>query len=406
MPPTINTTSQDPVPPHIAPQDPLDLPKEVRLELAYNDWNTSEGTLSIRKATRQYGLAKGALDRRIHGQATKKQDGEKRQRLTPEEEQAIATWILRLQAWGWPPWVKQTRSMAIELLLRKGDTKPLGVNWVQKFLSRHPDIKTQYIPPLDKERAIAQDPEVLIGWFQLFQQTLDTYQICKEDIYNMDEKGFMMGVVGKFRVVVSKHEKAYMTQCGNREWVSLIECISMDGRILAPWIIFKGKQHKKAWYEVLPEGGHIALSENGWTDNELGLAWIKQCFDPETQSVQKGPYRLLVLDGHASHITTEAIEYCNAHKIILLCLPPYTTHLLQPLDVGVFTPLAIAYKSRVQKATRLGASYSIDKTDFLELYIKARTEAITKDIIQKSWLASGLSPYNPEVVLQQLPRPP
>ena len=91
MPPTINTTSQDPVLPHIAPQDPLDLPKEIRLELAYNDWNTSEGTLSIRKATRQYGLAKGTLDRRIHGQATKKQDGEKRQRLTPEEEQAIAT---------------------------------------------------------------------------------------------------------------------------------------------------------------------------------------------------------------------------------------------------------------------------------------------------------------------------
>ena len=35
--------------------------------------------------------------------------------------------------------------MAIELLLRKEDTKPLGVNWVQKFLSRHPDIKTQYM---------------------------------------------------------------------------------------------------------------------------------------------------------------------------------------------------------------------------------------------------------------------
>lgn len=37
MPSTINTTSQDPVPPHIAPRDPLDLPKDVRLELAYND---------------------------------------------------------------------------------------------------------------------------------------------------------------------------------------------------------------------------------------------------------------------------------------------------------------------------------------------------------------------------------
>ena len=52
------------------------------MELAYNDWNTSEGTLSIRKATRQYGLAKGALDRRIHRRATKKQVGEKRRRIS------------------------------------------------------------------------------------------------------------------------------------------------------------------------------------------------------------------------------------------------------------------------------------------------------------------------------------
>ena len=44
----------------------------------------------------------------------------------------------------------------------------------------------------------------------------------------------------------------------------------MDGRILKSWIIFKAKQQQKAWHEVLKEG-HIALSENGWTDNELGL---------------------------------------------------------------------------------------------------------------------------------------
>lgn len=159
MPPTINTTSEDPVPPHIAPQDPPELPKEVRLELAYNDWNTSEGTLSIRKASRQYGLAKGALDRRIHGVATKKQESVKRQRLTAEEEQAIATWIISLQALGLPPRAEQIRSMATELLHRKGDTKPLGVNWVQKFLSRHPDITTQSVPRLDKGKAVAQNKQ-------------------------------------------------------------------------------------------------------------------------------------------------------------------------------------------------------------------------------------------------------
>lgn len=58
--------------------------------------------------------------------------------------------------------------MVEELLLRKGDTRPLGVHWIQKFLKRHPDIRTIYIPPLDEERANAQDHKILAGWFSLF----------------------------------------------------------------------------------------------------------------------------------------------------------------------------------------------------------------------------------------------
>ena len=44
----------------------------------------------------------------------------------------------------------------------------------------------------------------------------------------MDEKDCMMGVVGKLKVLVSKHEKRpKMMQDGNREWVTLIECVYM-----------------------------------------------------------------------------------------------------------------------------------------------------------------------------------
>jgi hypothetical protein len=112
---------------------------------------------------------------------------------------------------------------------------------------------------------------------------------------------------------------------------------------------------------------------------------------------------MLLIDGHASHITTKVIDYCISQKIILLCLPAHTTHLLQPLDVGVFAPLATAYKAHVQRVTRLGGSYSIDKTDFLELYQQARHEAITPLNIKKAWTATGLLPFSPALVLQHFP---
>lgn len=111
---------------------------------------------------------------------------------------------------------------------------------------------------------------------------------------------------------------------------------------------------------------------------------------------------MLLIDGHASHITTAAMEYCVNHKVILLCLPAHTTHLLQPLDVGIFAPLATAYKNLVHDNTRYAANYLIDKTDFLELYRKAQYDAITPYNIQRAWKKAGLHPFNPQLVLQKL----
>ena len=77
---------------------------------------------------------------------------------------------------------------------------------------------------------------------------------------------------------------------------------------------------------------------------------------------------MLLVNSYASYITTAAIQYYVDYKIILLCLPLHITHLLQPLDIGIFSPLATAYKSHVQRITRLGGSYHIDKVDFLKIY--------------------------------------
>lgn len=40
-------------------------------------------------------------------------------------------------------------------------------------------------------------------------------------------------------------------------------------------MIFKGKQIKKAWTDLLEHKDEfIAMSENGWTNNVLGLEWF------------------------------------------------------------------------------------------------------------------------------------
>ena len=54
---------------------------------------------------------------------------------------------------------------------------------------------------------MAQEPDILRGWVELFISVKRQYQVEDKDIYNIDKKGFMQGVIAQLRVMISKHEK-------------------------------------------------------------------------------------------------------------------------------------------------------------------------------------------------------
>ena len=111
----------------------------------------------------------------------------------------------------------------------------------------------------------------------------------------------------------------------------------------------------------------------------------------------------MLIDGHASHITVEFIEYCWTYQIVPLCLPPHTTHYLQPLDVGCFGPLSLAYKRQLDRMNQMGIVH-VNKADFLKFLRDARAEAMTLRVIQSAWASTGLILFNPDRVHMKLPR--
>ena len=82
-----------------------------------------------------------------------------------------------------------------------------------------------------------------------------------------------------------------------------------------------------------PEDALYACSESGWSDTELFLASLKKIF--LTFVVVEHPV-ILLTDGHKTHTNIDVIDVCRENDITLFCLPPHTTHALQPLDVAVF----------------------------------------------------------------------
>ena len=82
-------------------------------------------------------------------------------------------------------------------------------------------------------------------------------------------------------------------------------------------------------------GTIYGMSDKGWTDQELFIFWLKHFL---SHAVPARPL-LLLLDGHSSHFELSTIQLAEKESVIILCLPPHTTHESQPLDCGVFAPL-------------------------------------------------------------------
>lgn len=73
--------------------------------------------------------------------------------------------------------------------------------------------------------------------------------------------------------------------------------------------------------------------------------------------------RLLILDGHGSHLTPDFLLYAVEHNIVVLTLPAHTSHVLQPLDVGLFASLQRYYSDELDKLTSHGLD-SINRAEF------------------------------------------
>jgi hypothetical protein len=358
---------------------------------------------SIRAAAKAYDVPYSTLSTRLHGIACRRDMTPNLQKLTLKEEEAIVRYILDLDSRGFPPRPQAVQEMA-DLLLAERDALPVGKNWTTNFIKRRTELKTKFNRKYDYKRALCEDPVIIRDWFRLVRNTIGKYGIQEEDIYNFDEAGFLMGVIATAKVVTSveSRNRPKTTQAGNREWVSIIQGISSYGWAVPPFIIFKGANHLSAWYEDsdLPRDWVITLSENGWTTNAIGLEWI-QHFEKYTRGRTKGTYRLLVLDGHESHLSVEFQQYCQEKNIITLCMPPHSSHILQPLDVGCFAPLKASYGKQIENLVRVRINH-ITKLEFLPAFKDAFKVAFTEQNIKSGFRATGLVPYDPDNVLSRL----
>ncbi|KAJ3551518.1 hypothetical protein NPX13_g11344 [Xylaria arbuscula] len=380
--------------------------KEAQLLLAIQAIQ-KDPTLSVRAAAKIYNVPETTLRDRQRGILPRRDIPANSRKLTDSEEKAIVQYILDLDSRAFPPRLSSVEDMANRLLAERDASGALrvGINWASKFIKRQPQLCTRLNRRIDYQRVQCEDPIQYRKWFRLVSNTIAKYGIDASDIYNFDETGFAMGLISSTGMVVTSIERRgrpRQKQQGNREWATVIQAVGAQGRIIPPYVIVAGKNHLSNWYEnsPFPLDWRIAVTDNGWTTNEKGLEWV-QHFDQHTKGCKKGVYRLLILDGHESHHSTEFEVYCKKNNIVTLCMPAHSSHRLQPLDVGCFGPLKAAYSRQIERLMKLHFTH-ISKVDFFHAFHAAFLASITEANILGGFRGSGLVPLDPEHVISKL----
>ena len=107
---------------------------------------------------------------------------------------------------------------------------------------------------------------------------------------------------------------------------------------------------------------------------------------------------LLFTDGHKSHINLDVVDLCRQNDIILFCLPPHTTHALQPLDVSVFKSLKDHYAKTVRSLTFAKPSFMVTKREFSKVIRVPFEQSFSITNIKAGFSKCGIYPFNPDAI--------
>ena len=109
---------------------------------------------------------------------------------------------------------------------------------------------------------------------------------------------------------------------------------------------------------------------------------------------------LLILDGHSTHTKNlELIDLGRGNGVVLLCLPPHCSHIMQPLDVRFMKPLSTYYDQELEKWLRNNPGRIVTTFQITELFGHAYVKAATSQTAAMGFRKTGIFPTNRDIFL-------
>ncbi|XP_063964321.1 uncharacterized protein LOC135156302 [Lytechinus pictus] len=365
---------------------------------SYSDENNDEAiglvaSKTIRQAAEKCGLPESTLrshlkQKHIHGRTRPKI-------FSDDDEKALVDHLVFMSECGYGLSRGEVMALASELLSDlTGSTKRVGKCWLSHFLKRWPCLRLVKPRKLAMTRARITTKQRLDSYYSELGRILDKYNLKDKPhlIFNMYETGFNCEH-NPLRVISGVERTQAITSCRSATTI-VIACGSAAGVSLPPYFILKGKRDVNTSVKegCLP-GSKFEVSDSGWSNGSIFRNFISNRFLPAVERDEE-EYCLLLYDGHKSHITVPVIEEARKNRLILFLLPPHTSHLLQPLDVGCFGPMTCHYNRQCASYLSSHPGMVILRHNIIGLISLAYLKSMTHINLEAAFRKTGVCPID------------
>lgn len=292
------------------------------------------------------------------------------------------------------------------------DVPPPSPSWAYKFSKSLDGYKIVNSQPISIQKAVNATPERIEQWFEAATSQVRPTEVRPELLFNMDET-MLSSTPKKIRVLVPRDSEGVQLTSNDSEGlhITVVFCVSADGGHLKPTLILPMKEFPLG---LAPSATHFNWSGQSaeWMTAEIFREWVVKAFIPyvnarRTELNCPNERALLMVDGHESRRSVEALRALSDANIDVFTFPSHTSHILQPMDCGINR--AFKTKLNAQKSAAIRTTVDERRTKLVELAARASYDAMYPGTVKEAWRTAGIWPWSLEqmksskYVLRQVP---
>lgn len=371
---------------------------EQTLKAALND---IENGRSLRQVSIAFGIPRSTLqDHRRAGNFSKLSLGRKPV-FSKDEENELLLQVIKLGQLFYGITPLEIKKCAYAYAHKNNLKHPFtneaaGRDWLEGFIKRNPRISLRKPEAISVNRIQAFNKQEVTLFYDNLNKLMDRYKFLQSRIFNADETGITtVQRPGKIYAERGQKRVGYVTSAERGKTTTVLCAFSASGMYIPPLFIFARKRMAPHLKKNGPPGAIYLCSDNGWITENIFLEWLKH-FKKFVNASSEDPV-LLAIDNHATHCTLPVYNYCRDNGIIILTIPPHTSHRIQPLDVSFYAPLKTAYNNECDKYLRSHVGERITTNEIAEIFNKAFGRVATPERAIKGFEATGIFPINRDI---------